>query len=415
MVGAGPVGLFTALVLTSRGVRVQVVDRAAHTGTRSYALALHAEALRLFEEFGLLAPALEHARRIRTVGLYDGERRRGELRLTDLAEDHSFVSVLPQSALEQLLEKALAERGVHVDWCHSVQDLRADDGGVDVTIDRLSLDTLGYSVQHAEWVVAKTTEQHFPFVIGADGNASVVRRRLDIGFPVYGDRTEFSVYEFRTDADLGSEMRLGFDRGATSVCWPMPGNICRWSFQRALDAGSADRQKDQSLVQPADERHPDLTDERLLQLLRHRAPWFHGNVLGIRWRMEVRFENRLADSFGRGRTWLVGDAGHLTGPAGIQSMNVGLREAIELASGIADAVQGRGTVALERYDQARRTEWRALLGLDPLLQPTPSADPWLVDNLARLLPCVPASGRDLVQLMAQVGISSKSGLFAAAR
>ncbi|MCA8974284.1 MAG: FAD-dependent monooxygenase, partial [Planctomycetes bacterium] len=311
VVGAGPVGLFTALTLSDRGLRVQIVDRAPHAGTRSYALALHAEELRLLEEANLLPDVLEQSLRIRKVGLYDRERRRAELRISDLAEDHSFLAVLPQSLLERTLERALARRGVKVQWSHAAADLELVDRGVDVAIDRMALDTLGYSVQHSEWVVAKTTRHCYPFVVGADGNSSVVRRRLDIDFPSVGARSEFAVFEFRTDADLGDEMRLILDEQTTNVCWPLPDGRCRWSFQRPLDHPDHDsREKDVSLVQVADRQFPELTEDYLRALLAERAPWFEGRIQGIQWRMEVRFESRLAERFGRGRAWLVGDAGH---------------------------------------------------------------------------------------------------------
>src|SRR5690606_8964144 len=72
VVGAGPVGLFTALHLARHGVRVQIVDKEWRTGAHSYALALHAASLRLLDDLGLRARVLEHAYRVDTVAFYDG-------------------------------------------------------------------------------------------------------------------------------------------------------------------------------------------------------------------------------------------------------------------------------------------------------------------------------------------------------
>jgi 2-polyprenyl-6-methoxyphenol hydroxylase-like FAD-dependent oxidoreductase len=41
VVGAGPVGLFTALLLVKQGARVQVVDTGRRACSHSYALGLH--------------------------------------------------------------------------------------------------------------------------------------------------------------------------------------------------------------------------------------------------------------------------------------------------------------------------------------------------------------------------------------
>ena len=77
-------------------------------------------------------------------------------------------------------------------------------------------------------------------------------------------------------------------------------------------------------------------------MIAERATWFRGRIDQINWRIMVRFERRLAKSFGQNRVWLAGDAGHLTGPAGMHSMNVGLREALDLAA-ILDGVLHKGT------------------------------------------------------------------------
>jgi 2-polyprenyl-6-methoxyphenol hydroxylase-like FAD-dependent oxidoreductase len=53
VVGAGPVGLFTALHLARAGTRVAIVDEAPRAAARSYALALHAHTLALLDEVGL--------------------------------------------------------------------------------------------------------------------------------------------------------------------------------------------------------------------------------------------------------------------------------------------------------------------------------------------------------------------------
>jgi 2-polyprenyl-6-methoxyphenol hydroxylase-like FAD-dependent oxidoreductase len=406
VVGAGPVGLFTALVLAHRGVRVQIIDKEPCPGTRSYALALHAETLRLFEEMGILNDIIAGALRVRRVGLYDAAKRRAEMRISDLAQDHSFLAVLAQDELETRLVTALAKRGVRVEWSHELSQLAQSEDHAAVQVDRLSLDQLGYSVQHSEWVVTKGKQFQVPFVVGADGLASVVRRRAAIDFPTVGASSDFAVFEFQTDADLGDELRLVLGDHTTNACWPLPNGHCRWSFETSPDDELDERQKDHDLVQIDALRDPTLSEARLRALLAERAPWFKGSIGPIRWRMAVRFERRLVDSFGRGRVWLVGDAGHVTGPVGIHSMNVGFREGAQLANGLCAAL--RGTTAadrLEEYDASRRAEWRGLLGVSEVLLTRSSTDPWLAARKNRLATCIPASGRDLGRIAEQLGFA----------
>jgi 2-polyprenyl-6-methoxyphenol hydroxylase-like FAD-dependent oxidoreductase len=410
VVGAGPVGLFTALALTERGANVQIVDKEWRTGTKSYALGVHAEALQLLDELGLAAPLLERARRIRKVGLYEGSDRHAEIRISDLPQDHSFLAVLRQEDLERLLVDALAKRGVKVDWSHRVGGLAQGKNAVDVTIETLKKDTMGYAVQHTEWAVFKTRKVEIPFVIGADGHASAVREGVGIGYPEVGEAAEFAVFEFETDADLGDEMRLVLAGDHTNVCWPLPGGYCRWSFQIPTEDSDLDsREKDRDIVQIGSGLYPALTEQRLHELLAERAPWFQGSVGTMRWRMIVRFERRLADRFADNRVLLLGDATHLTGPVGIQSMNVGFREGRDLADAIAGVLKGGSMSAIERWEEDRRTEWRQLLGLDELLVADDGTDPWIAARKDRLVPCFPASGEDLLKLAGQIGLRAAAG------
>ncbi len=75
VVGAGPVGLFVAILLAGRGIRIQIVDKEWRTGAHSYALALHGQSLRLLEHVGLLPSILEKGYEVTRIGLYEGSGR----------------------------------------------------------------------------------------------------------------------------------------------------------------------------------------------------------------------------------------------------------------------------------------------------------------------------------------------------
>src|SRR5450759_4929123 len=62
VVGAGPVGLLTAILLAEAGIEVRIIDREGCTTSRSYACALHPRTLKLLEGMGLAAPVLEAGR-----------------------------------------------------------------------------------------------------------------------------------------------------------------------------------------------------------------------------------------------------------------------------------------------------------------------------------------------------------------
>lgn len=127
----------------------------------------------------------------------------------------------------------------------------------------------------------------------------------------------------------------------------------------------------------------------------------------------MRFEKRLATSFGSGRMWLAGDAAHLTGPAGVQSMNLGMAEARDFTNIMAGILRGGESLAeLDLCSQRWTAEWRRLLGIGSSLVASASADPWLAACAPRLLSCLPGHGDELVNLANQLGLSFTSSAVA---
>jgi 3-(3-hydroxy-phenyl)propionate hydroxylase len=404
VVGAGPVGLFSALRLAKAGVRIEIIDRDWRTGAHSYALALHPWSLGLLRELGLVDRIPDEAYPVRTVGIYDGADRRAELKVPDRDDQTGFVAAMRQDVLEKLLEDELKRHGVKVLWNHELSHLAAAGERMVATVDKMAKESVGYAVAHTEWIVAGSEKLRVPLVIGADGHRSMVRRSLGIDYQSVGQAEHFAVFEFKTSFDPDHEMQVVLDDRATSVLWPLADGYCRWSFQLAdYTAEEMTRKKECVAVQVGAARFPVLTQASLRMLLAQRAPWFDGTVEDIRWRMVVRFERRLASALGSGRGWLAGDAVHMTGPAGMQSMNVGLREAEDLTTIIAgQARNGPSTEPLEAYSDRWLHRWRFLMGLEGGLKPREKTDPWIAHNAARLLPCLPASGDDLADLAGQL-------------
>ena len=110
VVGAGPVGMLTALLLADGGIKVRIIDEEWRTGTHSYACALHRRTLKLLDRLGLAQPVLARGRRLDSVGIYDEATRLGEMRLAPDGDGFPLAVVLPQSGLEELLEQRLNQQ-----------------------------------------------------------------------------------------------------------------------------------------------------------------------------------------------------------------------------------------------------------------------------------------------------------------
>jgi len=406
VVGAGPVGMFTALRLAESGIAVRLIDQESRTAGRSYACALHPRTLQLLEEAGIAREAVQRGQRIETVAFYDGARRRAEVKLSGLPLEFPFALVLEQSILEDLLEKRLKERGVKVHWNHRLAELGMRDGAAVAGIEEMALAGKGYIVPDFELEVKKTVSVRADYVAGTDGQNSVVRQRLGIASEEAGKPELFTVYELETDSGLPPEMRIVMQEQTVSVMWPFAEKKCRWSFQwTEADAAADFPQKDRNRFTIAESPGEKDRRHQLQKLLEARAPWFQAGIKDLGWGAEIQFAHRVARQFGRERAWLAGDAAHQTSPVGMQSMNMGMREGADLAAKLRRILREKGSPELlTAYDVEHRTEWEQLLGLKGGPKASAATGAWARELGGRALCCLPATGRELVLLLRQLGL-----------
>ena len=246
-------------------------------------------------------------------------------------------------------------------------------------------------------------------MVGADGQNSTVRQRLGLAGDKAGAPEFFTVYELETEADLPPEMRIVFHEQTVSVLWPFAPRKCRWTFQWSqADTPSDFPQKDRNRFTIAESPGEKDSRHQVQRLLAARAPWFQAGVRDVGWGSDIQFEHRVARQFGRERAWLAGDAAHQTGPVGMQSMNLGMREGAALAAKLKQILREKGSPdLLEAYTLEHRTEWEQLLGLKGDPKAAAATAPWVRQHCARMLPCLPATGPDLALLLRQLGLELK--------
>jgi len=407
VVGAGPVGLWTALLLAEAGVRVTIIDKEERTAARSYACALHPRTLKMLDRFGMTTALLERGRRVQKIAFYDRQSSRAEINLSKFGGDFPYLLIIPQNAFEDELEKRLRKAGVAVHWNHRFDNLAQEEGWVTATLEELTGTSTGYIVPHWETVVKRRAPLRTQFLIGADGHGSFVRQRLGIEWQRAGEPEVFAAYELESDAAGEDEVRIVFDETTTNVLWPLPNNRLRWTFQLTHSEGPGELPEKERRAVRLDQ--PIIDEEvrgHVQRICAHRAPWFHAAVRKIDWCSQVVFERRVASRFGRDRCWLAGDAAHQTGPVGVQSMNMGFAEGERLGALISKVLKEEASLdLLEDYTREQQNAWRQLLGLTSGLQPQADANPWLREQCTRILPCLPGLGGDLVWLAGQLGLA----------
>jgi 2-polyprenyl-6-methoxyphenol hydroxylase-like FAD-dependent oxidoreductase len=331
--GAGPTGLTLALWLTRQGARVRIIDKDAGPGETSRAMAVQARTLELYRQLGLADAVVAAGHKIPGMNLWAHGERRARIALDDAGAaltPYAFALVYPQDKHERLLVDRLRELGVEVER----------------RTELLAFEERGDAVQ-ARLRLPDGAEQSCMarYVAGCDGAHSTVRHQLDIGFEGGTYRHVFYVADVELDglAPAG-EGHIAFDRGDFLLVLPYGGGRFR------LIGTVRDERADRAETLTFD----DVGHEAIasLQLAVRQVHWFS----------TYHVHHRVADSFRRGRAFLLGDAAHIHSPAGGQGMNTGILDACNLAWKLAAVLHGMAPDRLlDSYGQERQAFARKLV------------------------------------------------------
>jgi 3-(3-hydroxy-phenyl)propionate hydroxylase len=372
-----------ALRLREQGIEVRIVDQQAEHAMHTFPVVLHPLSLRLLGSLGLTEALLWSGRSVSHLAIYTDGERRAVLDLPSAAGISPGALALPQDVLRKALTNGLLSRGVSIEWNTRLASLQQDAYAVRGWLQ--TDDSDGHALNQPGALRPFAFEADY--VIGADGYDSSVRHALGIELVELGPLQSYAFFD-ATSRRAGSEAQLAVSRSSSSSFYPLPGGGARFSFQLT---GTLDRAADEGA---------------LLELIATRLPWHAEQVEAFEWGGVAEFRRALATDFGVGRVWLAGEAAHMTGPLGVQSLNVGLDEASELATRIGGVLRhpSRGGFGND-YNTLRSRQWQELLGLAERASLGPRAPTWAWSNLSLILSCLPASGRDLDDLLGQLRLT----------
>jgi len=180
------------------------------------------------------------------------------------------------------------------------------------------------------------------FLIGADGGASTVRQALGI------EMTGQPTLTYTTNAIFRCRNFWGLHDKRKGYRYIFIGPEGTWSTIVAIDGYDRFRF---SVVGDANRRTLSEAEIRTL-ILRAMGKDIDFEVLSIvPW---IRRE-LVADSYGRGRVFIAGDAAHVNSPTGAFGMNTGMQDAVDLGWKLAAVLDGWGGPALlSSYEPERR-------------------------------------------------------------
>ncbi len=358
IVGAGPVGLATALSLAQQGIAVRVLEQEPALTIDQRAGSYHPPTLEMLAPFGVTDEMLKQGIKVPHWQIRD--RREGVIVEWDLGLIADITPYPYRFHLEQhkltpiLLAKLQAFPHAAVDFSTPFLDARQEGDGVRVKTSRETFDA--------------------PWLIGCDGGRSAVRKHMGTEFEGFTWPERFVVIS--THADFHQH---GFTSNAYvadpkewAAVFHMPG-LWRMAFPvhpheteaEVLDAQAVEERMQRFVARPE----------------RYDVPY-----KGI-----YKVHQRVAKEWRQGRILLAGDAAHLNNPLGAFGLNGGLHDAVLLGEFLGKVVRGEADESLlDLYVRKRRTanidfvQSQSISNKKMLEEPDPAKRQQIFDNLRRI-------------------------------
>jgi 3-(3-hydroxy-phenyl)propionate hydroxylase len=325
VVGAGPVGLATALDLGRRGHRVVALNRLDNIAQASRAICFSKRSLDILDRLGV-GDAVVAKGVVWNVGkVFLGADPEPVYRFDMLPvkgqKRPAFVNIQQYHVEAYLCDAVERLPNVEVRWGHRVDTVtpRAESVALGVVAPD------GAYALEADWLIA------------CDGARSGVRQALGLDFEGRAFEENFLIADVRTTHAMPSERWFWFDPpfnpGRSALMHKQPDDVWRLDFQLGLDIDRA------AAVRPENVR-------RLV-----RAMLGEGVDFEPVWCSVYAFQCRRMARFVHGRTIFAGDAAHLVSPFGARGCNGGFADADNLGWKLDLVLRGAaGADLLASYD-----------------------------------------------------------------
>jgi 2-polyprenyl-6-methoxyphenol hydroxylase-like FAD-dependent oxidoreductase len=384
--GAGPVGLFFAILLKQHypEVRIRVIDKAESLSKYSKAIGV---AARTIEHLKALKP--EYFNKFMELGLaakcahVRSSNKEGKevitAKLDHMSTPFSMMLLIAQYDTEKILEMALNDLGVFVE--RNVQLKSQSQTG----------DVVQVKLEHLK--EGRTEDMQCRFLITADGGKSTIRHLLNLAFQGQARSEVFFMGDVDVEAewlDGNPQVFIG-DRGILVFLPFRNKNHVRVLMNMPPD----DPMFHSETTQLGVDKHDGATNlnfgiKELEERTKDRVnlPFKFSN---LEWVTTFRVNERLVEKYRVGNVFLVGDAAHVHSPAGGQGMNLGMQDAVNLSWKLALVLKGLASdKLLDTYEFERRPIADAVVNSSSKLTSTMGFDPVLKFVRTRIvLPLLP--------------------------
>ncbi|HWK20833.1 MAG TPA: FAD-dependent monooxygenase [Microbacteriaceae bacterium] len=329
IVGNGPVGQTTALLLANLGIRVAIVDKAAaRMPVGSKATTHRPNNLDIWDIVGAGSRMVaEGVAKVNSHVFYQDEHLFTESYDDGAAKQYPPMITISQERVEAILDELIAEQPlISVHWNHDFVHFAQDSDGVTVHCRQAGGAETSFRGAFAVACVGSRAD-----AVHADLDVSFDGRRFDDKFLIcdltipsaHWERDRF--FHFDSQHNPGRQILIQpCPNSSYRIDWQLP---YEYDLDEDIASGGLDR------------RIRAVTGDR---------------DYGINWTSVYRFQARLASSFRVGRVFLAGDCAHLMSPFGGRGLNSGVCDAENLAWKLAFVIKGWAPEALlDTYDEER--------------------------------------------------------------
>jgi len=328
VVGGGPAGLSAAIALAGAGARtVLIARRLAYADNRTTALL--GASIDFLLELDVWRRCEDRAAPLRTMRLVDDTGRLIRAPEVRFAADEIGLEAFGYNIENRTLMEALEARAAELSGL-----IRFDDEAESVT-----------SAEEAVLIRAGRKALSARLVVGADGRHSLCREAAGISVSsrdLHQSALTFNVGHTRPHRNISTEFHTP---QGPCVFVPLPGDRCSVVWVASTKEA---------------ERLRALTDDELSEAVERRSHSILGRMTIEGGRHVFPLVIERIKQFAQKRVALVGEAAHVIPPIGAQGLNMGLRDAADIAAVVRDAIASGDDPgapdALRRYGTARRAD-----------------------------------------------------------
>lgn len=330
--GAGPVGLALALMLRRDGHDVTIYEAAAQPDTRPRAVMLHARALEILDEQGLIDKFMAHGLLTNQIAFRREDGLSFSMPFDTLESPWSGILNIRQPEIEAILTEAFFEAGGSIKRHTTVNSFRETSHDVEISL--VGPDGT-VKTASADWL------------FGCDGSRSTIRKLLGGAFEGTTLPYQYILGEgvpLQCDLSINASYMLISEAGVVSWLPFSDGTIRIAGPGRGIETNVETLGNDTEVHEDAMSALFEREQATLVSERRHRIQTLHRAGL-------YRVHSRISSIWGRGRVWLAGDAAHIHPPAGGQALNLGFCDAEAIAMRLNEST----TLDFKSYEAERRS------------------------------------------------------------